>query len=85
MSQLTVRDVDERLGEALRREAEARGLSVNRLVLQLLRESLGLAFDKRPPIFTDLDHLAGTWSAEDAAEIEPHLSAQRRIDSELWN
>lgn len=85
MSQLTVRDVDERLAEALRREAEARGLSVNRLVLQLLRESVGLSSSKQPPIFTDLDHLAGTWSAENAAEIEPHLSTQRRIDVELWN
>lgn len=85
MSQLTVRDVDERLGEALRREAEARGLSVNRLVLQLLRESVGLSTHKQQPAFTDLDHLVGTWSAEDAAEIEPHLSAQRGIDNELWN
>lgn len=85
MTQLTVRDVDERLGEALRREAEARGLSVNRLVLQLLRESVGLSAHKEPPVFSDLDYLAGTWSAEEAAELEPHLSAQRRIDTDLWN
>lgn len=85
MTQLTVRDVDERLGEALKQEAEARGLSVNRLVLQLLRESVGLSGRKRPLVFTDLDHLAGTWSAADAAEIAPHLSAQRHIDDDLWN
>jgi hypothetical protein len=84
MTQLTVRDVDERLGEALKREADARGMSVNRLVLQLLRESLGLAPSSELAAYTDLDHLAGTWSAEDAAEFERRLAGQRSIDESLW-
>ncbi len=85
MAQLTVRDVDEQLGEALRREAEARGLSVNRLVLQLLRESIGLSTHRQTQIFTDLDYLAGTWSSSDAAGFEQTLAAQRSVDDELWN
>lgn len=39
--QLTIRDVDEQLAERLRHEAQRRGLSVNRTVLQLLRQALG--------------------------------------------
>ena len=85
MTQLTVRDVDRHLSEALKHEAETRGLSVNRLVLLLLRESVGLSPRQRPPMFDDLDHLAGTWSSEEAAEFERHLVVQRRIDGELWN
>lgn len=84
MAQLTVRDVDERLGEALKREAEARGMSVNRLVLQLLRESVGLAPSTEPAAYTDLDHLAGTWSDKDAAEFERLLAGQRSVDESLW-
>ncbi len=85
MTQLTVRDVDEHLGNALKREAEARGLSVNKLVLQLLRESVGLSPQSRPAVYTDLDYLAGTWSDEEAADFERQLSQQRTLDSELWN
>lgn len=84
MSQLTLRDVDEHLSVALKREAQRRGISVNRLVLQLLREAVGQAPARAPLPYTDLDHLAGTWSAEDEAEFAFHLSAQRVIDEKLW-
>lgn len=84
MMQLTVRDVDERLSSALKQEAAARGLSVNRLVLQLLRESVGLSSSREPTLFTDLDHLAGSWSDEEAAEFERQLAGQRAVDDELW-
>ena len=85
MTQLTVRDVDEHLGNELKREAEARGLSVNKLVLQLLRESVGLSPQSRPAVNTDLDYLAGTWSDEDVADFEHRLAEQRALDAELWN
>lgn len=84
MSQLTVRDVDEPLGDALKREAARRGLSVNRLVLQLLRESLGQEPSPEPRQYTDLDHLAGTWTAAEADEFDRLLAAQREIDDALW-
>lgn len=84
MTQLTVRDVDPTLAEALKREAAARGLSVNRLVLLLLRESVGLA-TAHPQFFSDLDHLAGTWSRDEANDFERHAAGQREIDDELWN
>ena len=32
----------------------------------------------------DLDELAGTWSAEEAAEFDEALAAQRRIDPGVW-
>lgn len=32
----------------------------------------------------DLDHLAGTWSEEAAAEFDAALAEQRKIDPELW-
>jgi hypothetical protein len=85
MSQLTVRDVDETLGEALKKEAALRGVSVNRLVLQLLREGVGLASPRGPVRYTDLDHFIGKWTAEEADEFDRHLAEQRKIDPDLWN
>jgi hypothetical protein len=87
--QLTVRGLDARLERTLRAEAKRRGLSVNRTVLGLLSESTGLTEAPRPTSepparSTDLDHLAGTWSAEEADAFDRQLGATRRIDAELW-
>jgi hypothetical protein len=32
----------------------------------------------------DLDHLAGTWSDEEAALFDAALVEQRKVDPELW-
>jgi hypothetical protein len=87
--QLTVRGLDARLERTLRAEARRRGLSVNRTVLGLLSEATGLTGDARgaaepPGRWTDLDHLAGTWSAEEADAFDRQLGATRVLDTELW-
>ncbi|MEW6433394.1 MAG: hypothetical protein AB1730_17965 [Myxococcota bacterium] len=78
MKQLTVRNVSKELAKRLDALAEARGQSVNSVVLELLSQAVGL--DERE---TRLKRYA-TWSAEDAAEFERALAAQRTIDDELW-
>ena len=87
--QLTVRGVDSQLERTLRAEARRRGLSVNRTVLGLLAEVTGLAGDARAAAessgrWTDLDHLAGTWSADEADAFDRQLGATRALDAELW-
>ena len=87
MAQLTIRLVDAELRMRLEAQARQRGLSLNRTVLALLREAIGLRHHQSgPPIeFNDLDHLAGTWSEEEAAQFDNELRKQRRIDEELWD
>jgi hypothetical protein len=34
--------------------------------------------------YHDLDHLAGTWSKEEAEAFEKLIAEQRTIDPELW-
>jgi hypothetical protein len=84
---VTLRGVDAALREALAAEARRRGLSINRTLLALLREAVGLddrrgAGAKRR--FGDLDHLAGTWDAATAKGVLKETEKQRRIDAELW-
>lgn len=86
---LTVRGLDVRLARALQAEAKRRGASINRTVLGLLYESTGLtqkpsATPESPTTFTDLDHLAGTWSAEEADAFDRQLRELRPVDAELW-
>lgn len=42
------------------------------------------ADDFEAELHHDLDHLAGTWSDEEAAEFDAALAEQRKIDPELW-
>ncbi len=85
MAAISVRGVDDQLDAALKDEARRRGLSVNRLVLDLLRQELGLSpgRDRRPKRH-DLDHLAGSWADAEVAEFERNTAEFEQIDEALW-
>jgi plasmid stability protein len=86
MTQLTVRGIDETLHQEIKIHAKERGLSVNRYVVELLREATGqIEPSGEIVVYHDLDHLAGTWSAEEADAFEQLLLEQRQVDEELWS
>jgi plasmid stability protein len=84
MANLSIRGLDEETAARLKAAAQARGVSVNRHALDLLRRGLGLLPRTRSERHHDLDHLAGTWTAEDTAELAKALAAFEHIDDELW-
>ena len=86
MHQLTIRGFDDELESRIRQLASAEGISLNRAVMKLLRRGAGLG-DRRgdPDVVGDsLDHLIGTWTAEEAAELNRALEDLSRIDDEMW-
>jgi hypothetical protein len=84
--QITLRTSDRRLPAALKREAARRGVSVNQLAVELLRRGLGLESARPvPERFDDLDALAGTWTREQACELDSAVAAQRQVDDKLWS
>ncbi|NOX60965.1 MAG: hypothetical protein GXP42_03320 [Chloroflexi bacterium] len=52
---------------------------MNRFILNLIREALGLenTAPQQPAEFHDLDSLAGVWSQDEFEEFERELAAQR--------
>jgi hypothetical protein len=85
MTAITLRNIPPKLQEAIRRRAGADGLSLNKTVLRMLEEAAGQRATARPELHYDLDHLAGTWSEEEAEAFDEALAEQRRIDPELWS
>lgn len=86
MKQITVRGVGIELHKLIKAEADQRGLSINRYVLLVLREAVGLGdghYDKDME-YHDLDHLAGTWTADEYEHFDKQLYSQRKVDVELW-
>ncbi len=82
MSTITIRSPDDTLADALRRESQASGESINKLVLEALREKFLQARARRR--YSDLDRLAGTWSEEDAAAFSAALADFERVDAGDW-
>lgn len=70
MATMTLRGIDEQTARALKERASREGASVNAVILRLLRESPHLEKRKHCATYSDLDHLAGTWSREDEDEFK---------------
>ena len=77
------------LEERIEVMAAEQGASLAQTVIRLLLRATGLrgpdgARGKRER-HHDLDDLAGTWSAEEAAVFDGALAAQRRIEPDVWD
>jgi hypothetical protein len=86
MTAITLRNLPPKLAATLQRKAAESGLSLNRTVIRLLEESLGLRpkGTRRHP-YHDLDFLVGAWTEEEAAQFDEALAQQRKIDPEIWS
>ena len=86
MNQLTVRGFDDELAERIRRVAKRDGTSLNQAAVKLLRRGAGLADPSQGPdtVGSSLDHLIGSWSDDEAAELEAALEEFETIDESAW-
>lgn len=84
MTTMTLRGIDETISAVLKEKARREDTSVNTVMLRILREGLGIEKRKRNVVYDDLDHLAGTWSAEDAAEFERATAVFEKVDEDMW-
>jgi hypothetical protein len=79
---MTLRNLPPSIDRLIREKAVLEGTSVNRAAVKLLEEHLGAPQGER--LHHDLDALAGSWREEEAEAFDQALTAQRRIDPELW-
>lgn len=84
MATITVRGIDNEVAKLLKDQAKSEGISVNALLLKMVKESLGIEKKKRTKIYHDLDHLAGTWSEKDLKEFKKNVEDLEKIDNEIW-
>jgi plasmid stability protein len=77
---LTVRNLPEDLSAALEREKRRRGVSLNQTVIDLLRQSLGVAGNRS----NGLARLAGTWTEAEHRRFLDEIQVFETIDPDLW-
>jgi hypothetical protein len=81
---ITLRNLPPAVARAVRDRAQADGVSLNKAVIRLLEEALGLSRTKRPKVKHDLSEFVGAWSDEEAEEMMRLLREQRQIEPEMW-
>lgn len=79
MADVLVRGLDAATLSRLRAQARRRGISVNRLIVETLRQRHAGA-----DTFDDLDRLAGRWSKAEADAFDAAVAPFSKIDAALW-
>jgi hypothetical protein len=78
--QYTLRNIPQKLDEALRRKAKQEGKTLNQVAIDELSRALGI--NGQPVLHHDLDFMAGTW-VEDPA-FDEAIADFEKIDPEDW-
>jgi hypothetical protein len=86
MRQVTIRGFDEELAHRIERLTRLEGISLNQAVPRLLRKGaeLGEKQEVADVVGSSLDHLIGTWVAEEAEEVERAVADFEEIDESMW-
>ena len=85
MANLSVRGVAEKSLQRIKQTAKRRGVSVNRMIADMLNAETGLAPAPKPSaLHHDLDQLAGTWDAAQARAFDEATASFGQVDKGLW-
>jgi len=86
MKAITIGGIDPDMAERLEEVSSRQGKSINQLVLDILRQELGMEKRKRyTRTYDDLDELFGRWSDSEFEQIQGSIDEERKIDPELWS
>lgn len=80
MANLSLRGLDRSTLSRLKSNARRRGISVNRLIVEALRQQ----YSAGTKSFDDLDALAGTWTKAEADAFAASVAPFGEIDPGLW-
>ena len=82
MKQIVLSEFDDELTASIRRVAEREQISMEEAALKLLRKGAGLGVGRKPDgkIGNSLDHFIGSWSKEEAAELQAALQENHVVD-----
>ncbi len=86
MKQITLRSIPDEIEAMVKKEAKAKGLSLNKAVITLLEKAADVKTrdKKKKALYHDLDDLSGLWSENDTVIFNNNLWLQRKVDEELW-
>ena len=80
MKTITIRGIDSSVASKLKQVAKNEKKSVNQLVLDMLKQNIGVQKKKKYTIkYDDPDHLFGIWTDAEFDKIQGIIDAQRKM------
>ncbi len=84
MKTLSIHNLDSHLLGLIDRQAKAKGQSRNRIIKQLLAESLGVKPSPSGRRHDEFARFCGAWSPDQKREFDKKTREFERIDAEDW-
>lgn len=84
MTQITLRGMNPEVERKVRRMAKNKGVSLNRVMLDMIYQYTGLNKKYKRPAADSLRKLAGGWSEKDASKFMESIKSCTQIDEEMW-
>ena len=85
MATMSIRGIDRKAVDRLKRQARSEGSSLNKLAVRLLQgEAPKTRCAAALQTYEDLDALAGTWTSRQALQFERDTAALAEADPALW-
>ncbi len=84
MKSITIHKIDDETEQKLLELANKEGISLNRLIKKVLRESLGLDKSSRTNI-SDFADFLGVWSDSEAVAFQQNVAPLEEIHNEDWD
>jgi len=85
MANISLRGIDDETASRLKEEAKRRRVSVNALILNLIKHGVEAGSRmRRRRVYHDLDALAGTWTAKETSEFLKAIADFEQVAPELW-
>jgi len=77
---ITIRGIDSSVFSKLKQVAKNEKKSVNQLVLDMIKQNIGIQKKKKYTIkYDDLDHLFGVWTDAEFDKIQGIIDGQRKM------
>ncbi len=83
MKAITLRNIPPKVQKGIRDRARRKRISANRAVIELLQERLAVPQRGEDGLYHDLDHLFGSWTAEQAEEFDRILKEMREEEKQF--
>ena len=84
MKTITIRGMDASTSSRLKQVANNEKKSVNQLVLDMIKQNIGIQKQRYTKRYDDLDNLFGRWTDDEFERIQGIIDYQRQVDPELW-
>ena len=84
MKAITIRGIDSSVSAKLKQTAKNEKKSVNQLIVEMIKQDIGMPKKRYTKKYNDLDHLFGRWTDAEFKKIQGVINSQRKIDRELW-